>query len=137
MHSPHFCPMQTQDLLHLYGAVLVRRSCQVLLSDLAAQSAVTVAVSMSCEVLLFHAGHRVLLFSQMTRALDLIGEALQALRLPFLRLDGSTKTGQRAAMLKACCHRRCDTHDIFDSHPADAAGHLRLSGPQMLPWRAR
>jgi Helicase conserved C-terminal domain len=45
------------------------------------------------------AGHRVLLFSQMTRALDLIGDTLAALGLPFLRLDGSTKTEQRAAML--------------------------------------
>lgn len=44
-------------------------------------------------------GHRVLLFSQMTRALDLIGDTLQALQLPFLRLDGSTKTEQRATML--------------------------------------
>lgn len=40
-----------------------------------------------------------LLFSQMTRALDLIGDTLAALGLPFLRLDGSTKTEQRAAML--------------------------------------
>jgi SNF2 family DNA or RNA helicase len=46
----------------------------------------------------------VLLFSQMTRALDLIGDTLHALELPFLRLDGSTKTEQRAAMLTVPAH---------------------------------
>ncbi len=46
------------------------------------------------------AGHRVLLFSQMTRAMDVIEDCLEALQLPYLRLDGSTKTEQRAKMLQ-------------------------------------
>lgn len=41
-----------------------------------------------------------LLFSQMTRAMDVIEDCLEALQLPYLRLDGSTKTEQRAKMLQ-------------------------------------
>ena len=41
-----------------------------------------------------------LLFSQMTRTLDLVEDALTGLGLPYLRLDGSTKTDARAALLQ-------------------------------------
>ncbi len=46
------------------------------------------------------AGHRVLLFCQMTRAMDLVQDALRAAAIPHLRLDGSTKTDARAGMLR-------------------------------------
>ena len=44
------------------------------------------------------ATHKVLVFSQYTGMLDLLGEALKNARLPFLRLDGSTPTEQRQAL---------------------------------------
>ena len=36
-------------------------------------------------------GHRVLIFSQMVRMLDILAEYLQMRRFPFQRLDGSIK----------------------------------------------
>ena len=44
-------------------------------------------------------GHRVLLFSQMTKALDIVGAYLAAAGYAHLRLDGSTKTEDRARLL--------------------------------------
>ncbi|KAL3130584.1 hypothetical protein ABBQ38_008389 [Trebouxia sp. C0009 RCD-2024] len=44
-------------------------------------------------------GHRVLLFSQMTRALDMVEDFLQLRSLKYLRLDGKTKSDARASML--------------------------------------
>ncbi|GLI68496.1 hypothetical protein VaNZ11_012939 [Volvox africanus] len=46
-------------------------------------------------------GHRVLLFSQMTRALDLVEELLELRGHPYLRLDGSTRTEERPRLLAA------------------------------------
>ena len=43
------------------------------------------------------AGHRVLLFSQMTRALDMVEDFLQLRSFKYLRLDGKTKSDAR------CC----------------------------------
>ena len=65
-----------------------------------------------------------LLFSQMTRALDLIGDTLAALGLPFLRLDGSTKTEQRAAML---------TVPIPAKHIHDCTGIDRMQRKAVTP----
>ncbi|RYZ24195.1 MAG: DEAD/DEAH box helicase [Chitinophagaceae bacterium] len=42
--------------------------------------------------------HKVLLFSQYTGMLDLLGEALKKARIPFLRLDGSTPPEQRQGL---------------------------------------
>jgi superfamily II DNA or RNA helicase len=44
-------------------------------------------------------GHRALLFSQFTRHLALVCEALDARGLPYLYLDGSTPASQRAALV--------------------------------------
>ncbi len=46
-------------------------------------------------------GHRVLLFSQMTRALDIIQDFLVLRGYAHLRLDGSVKAEDRGAMLEA------------------------------------
>jgi SNF2 family DNA or RNA helicase len=43
-------------------------------------------------------GHRVLLFSQMTSALDLLEDYCQGRGWPCLRLDGSTSTAERASL---------------------------------------
>ncbi|XP_068658270.1 probable ATP-dependent DNA helicase CHR12 isoform X2 [Aristolochia californica] len=45
-------------------------------------------------------GHRVLLFSQMTRLIDILEIYLKLKNYLFLRLDGSTKTEERGAFLK-------------------------------------
>ncbi|MQM07152.1 hypothetical protein Taro_039984 [Colocasia esculenta] len=45
-------------------------------------------------------GHRVLLFSQMTRLIDILEIYLQLHEFKYLRLDGSTKTEDRGVLLK-------------------------------------
>lgn len=49
---------------------------------------------------LHRAGHRVLLFSQMTRLMDILEVYLQLHDFKYLRLDGSTKTEERGTLLK-------------------------------------
>ncbi|KAH1156879.1 hypothetical protein GYH30_029611 [Glycine max] len=46
------------------------------------------------------AGHRVLLFSQMTRLMDILEIYLRLNDFKFLRLDGSTKTEERGSLLR-------------------------------------
>lgn len=46
------------------------------------------------------AGHRVLLFSQMTRLMDILEIYLRLHDYKFLRLDGSTKTDERGSLLQ-------------------------------------
>lgn len=46
------------------------------------------------------AGHRVLLFSQMTRLMDILEIYLQLHDFKYLRLDGSTKTEERGTLLR-------------------------------------
>ncbi|KAL2349508.1 hypothetical protein Fmac_003508 [Flemingia macrophylla] len=49
---------------------------------------------------LHRAGHRVLLFSQMTRLMDILEIYLRLHDFKFLRLDGSTKTEERGSLLR-------------------------------------
>ncbi|KAI3704102.1 hypothetical protein L1987_74315 [Smallanthus sonchifolius] len=49
---------------------------------------------------LHRAGHRVLLFSQMTRLMDILEVYLQLHEFKYLRLDGTTKTEERGTLLK-------------------------------------
>ena len=47
-------------------------------------------------------GHRPLIFSQWTTTLDVLEWLLDELRLPFLRLDGSTAVEDRLALVDQC-----------------------------------
>ncbi|XP_042050465.1 probable ATP-dependent DNA helicase CHR12 isoform X2 [Salvia splendens] len=49
---------------------------------------------------LHRAGHRVLLFSQMTKLMTILGDYLTLKGYQFLRLDGTTNTGDRGELLK-------------------------------------
>lgn len=49
---------------------------------------------------LHRSGHRILLFSQMTRLLDILEVYLRMHDYKFLRLDGSSKTDERGTLLK-------------------------------------
>ncbi|XP_042037771.1 probable ATP-dependent DNA helicase CHR12 [Salvia splendens] len=49
---------------------------------------------------LHRAGHRVLLFSQMTKLMSILGDYLMLKGYQFLRLDGTTNTGDRGELLK-------------------------------------
>ncbi|KAM2542212.1 hypothetical protein TB2_021671 [Malus domestica] len=49
---------------------------------------------------LYKAGHRILLFSQMTRLMDILEIYMQLHDFKYLRLDGSTKTEERGTLLK-------------------------------------
>ncbi len=49
------------------------------------------------------AGHRVLLFSQMTRALDMVEDFLLMRSLSYLRLDGRTKADARSTFALSAC----------------------------------
>ncbi|KAH6769875.1 SNF2/Brahma-type chromatin-remodeling protein CHR12 [Perilla frutescens var. hirtella] len=49
---------------------------------------------------LHRAGHRVLLFSQMTKLMTILGDYLMLKGYQFLRLDGTTSTGDRGELLK-------------------------------------
>lgn len=59
-------------------------------------------ISTLCEQLLelLDEGHSVLVFSQFTSFLDLIEPALEAEKIPWLRLDGSTPVGQRKELVQ-------------------------------------
>lgn len=49
---------------------------------------------------LLEAGHSALVFSQFTSFLDLVEEALRRETIPYARLDGSTATGKRKALVE-------------------------------------
>ena len=48
---------------------------------------------------LIKADHRMLIFSQWTRCLDLLGCLLESMDLDYLRIDGSTKVGDRQDLM--------------------------------------
>lgn len=51
---------------------------------------------------LFTGGHKVLIFSQMVKVLDLLEELLKIKRFRYERLDGSTSSSSRAARYVSC-----------------------------------
>ncbi len=60
---------------------------------------------------LYDEGHSALVFSQFTRGLDLLEADIQAMKLPFYRLDGSTPTQKRKTLVKA--FQNSETPSVF------------------------
>ncbi len=56
---------------------------------------------------LFANGHKVLIFSQMVRVLDLLEELLKMMRYKYERLDGSTRSSSRAAAVDRFIRKSC------------------------------
>eukprot|EP00183_Erythrolobus_madagascarensis_P005404 CAMPEP_0185857296 /NCGR_PEP_ID=MMETSP1354-20130828/29433_1 /TAXON_ID=708628 /ORGANISM="Erythrolobus madagascarensis, Strain CCMP3276" /LENGTH=995 /DNA_ID=CAMNT_0028559563 /DNA_START=1 /DNA_END=2988 /DNA_ORIENTATION=- len=54
----------------------------------------------ACILKLLRTGHRILIFNQMTRVLDLQERLLQYRNIPFLRLDGSTRPEERKRLVE-------------------------------------
>lgn len=80
-------------------------------------------------------GHKVLLFSQFTSMLDLVRERLQAEKIPYYILQGSTKKEERASLVDAF---NTDSTPVFlISLKAGGTG-LNLVGADMVihydPW---
>ena len=66
-------------------------------------------IDFSCQLLpkLFANGHKVLIFSQMVRVLDLLEELLKMMRYKYERLDGSTRSSSRAAAVERFIRKSC------------------------------
>ncbi|KAI0565707.1 chromatin remodeling complex / DNA-dep ATPase [Gracilaria domingensis] len=78
---------QEDELMSLPSEFLMRASGKFELLD-------------HCLRKLKKSGHRVLIFSQMTAALDFLGYFLQSIDMKYLRLDGTTKADDRQEMLE-------------------------------------
>ena len=74
------------DYVRLFGEQLVKSSGKMVLIEKLLQK-------------LFSGGHKVLIFSQMVRVLDLLEELLKIKKYRYERLDGSTSSSSRAARL--------------------------------------
>eukprot|EP00897_Mesotaenium_endlicherianum_P001443 jgi/Mesen1/1326/ME000013S00815 len=70
------------------------------------------------------AGHRILLFSQMTRLMDVLEDFLEWRGFRYLRLDGNTKTEERGELLRRF---NADGSDVFMFLLSTRAGGLGLN----------
>jgi Helicase conserved C-terminal domain len=84
------------DYVKLFGEQLVKSSGKMVLLE-------------KLLLKLFTNGHKVLIFSQMVRVLDLLEELLKISKYRYERLDGSTSSSSRASSVdrfnRASCHR--------------------------------
>ena len=74
------------------------------------------------------AGHRVLLFSQMTRVLDVIQDYADVRAIPHLRLDGTTRSQDRRAPTLA------PFHSSFFTSPTCVDACLRPAYSELLTF---
>ena len=89
------------DYLKLFGEHLVKSSGKMVLIEKLLQK-------------LFTGGHKVLIFSQMVRVLDLLEELLKLKKYRYERLDGSTSSSSRAA--RSVCHHPSLFQFPFSAH---------------------
>lgn len=100
---------ETTDYLNIFGDQLVKSSGKmVLLSKLLPK--------------LFSGGHKVLIFSQMVKVLDLLEELVKLMKYKYERLDGSTSATSRSASVERFNKKSADRFVMLLSTRAGGLG---------------
>ena len=108
----------TTDYLKIFGDQLVKSSGKmVLLGKLLPK--------------LFLGGHKVLIFSQMVKVLDLLEELLKIKKYRYERLDGSTSASSRSASVERFNKKSCDRFVMLLSTRAGGLG-LNLTSADIV-----
>lgn len=100
---------QVDDYAKLFAEQLVKSSGKMVLME-------------KLLLKLFNNGHKVLIFSQMVRALDLLEELLKIKRYRYERLDGSTSSSSRAAAVDRFNRKSCQRFVMLLSTRAGGLG---------------
>lgn len=106
------------DYVKLFGDQLVKSSGKMVLME-------------KLLLKLFSAGHKVLIFSQMVRALDLLEEFLKIKRYRYERLDGSTSSSSRASAVDRFNRKSCQRFVMLLSTRAGGLG-LNLTSADIV-----
>jgi SNF2 family DNA or RNA helicase len=106
------------DYVKLFGEQLVKSSGKMVLME-------------KLLLKLFTAGHKVLIFSQMVRVLDLLEELLKMKKYRYERLDGSTSSSSRAAAVDRFNRKSCQRFVMLLSTRAGGLG-LNLTSGRFL-----
>lgn len=100
---------ETPDSLHLFSEQLVKSSGKMVLMEKLLRK-------------LFDGGHKVLVFSQMVRMLDLLEELLRIKKYRYERLDGSTSSSSRLSAVDRFNRKSCQRFVMLLSTRAGGLG---------------